>query len=186
MSVFDIVFIILLGWSAVRGFMKGFIIMAASLVALLLGIFGALEFSWMTEDFLQNSLNVTSQYVSVISFATTFILIVVVVHLIAWGLDKLVKAVALGFFNRVLGVVFGIIKMAFIISVLLVIINVINEKAAFISEEQQNDSVLYRPLSDFAPTIFPYLRPERFREYMKGKEEEPAKDDAVAFICLQP
>lgn len=48
MSYFDIAFVLLFAWSAYNGFKKGFIIKLAGLVALVLGIWGAIEFSDIT------------------------------------------------------------------------------------------------------------------------------------------
>ena len=42
--VFDLVFLVILVWAAYRGFSKGVILQAATLLALVLGIFGAIKF----------------------------------------------------------------------------------------------------------------------------------------------
>ena len=157
MNYLDIIIALPLLWGAYKGFTKGLIIEAASLAALLLGIYGAIKFSGITSDFLVEKCNFSSQYLHIISFAITFILIVIAVHFIARLINKLVKAVALGFVNRLFGVIFGILKWAFIISVLLVVINKVDEKVNFISPEQKNESLLYQPLSNFAPLIIPSL-----------------------------
>ena len=157
MNYFDIIFICILLWSVYTGFTKGLIIQAASLIALLLGVFGAIKFSDITSEILIKNLEFSSKYLSLISFAITFVVIVVAVHLLARILDKLVKAVALGFINRLMGVGFSIIKTAFIISIILVILNNFNKKSHFLPEDKVNESILYMPLSNFAPIIFPYL-----------------------------
>lgn len=157
MNYLDIIIALPLLWGAYKGFTKGLIIEAASLAALLLGIYGAIKFSGITSDFLVEKCNFNSQYLHIVSFAITFILIVIAVHFIARLINKLVKAVALGFVNRLFGVIFGILKWAFIISVLLVVINKVDKKVNFISPEIKNESILYQPLSNFAPSIIPSL-----------------------------
>ncbi len=164
MNYIDLIIAIPLVWGVFVGFKNGLIIEVASLAALLLGIFGAIHFSDLTANFLVTNLNITTQYINLIAFAVTFVGIVIVVHLLAKMIDKLVKAVALGFVNRLLGMVFGLIKYAFIISIILVIINAINRNKTIISEEKIENSILYKPLSTFAPTIFPYLNFEKIRE----------------------
>jgi membrane protein required for colicin V production len=96
--------------------------------------------------------------------------------------EKLLKAVALGFVNRLLGIVFGVAKIAFIISVILVLVNKANRKYNFLPEEEVEKSILYEPLSDFAPMIFPYLQfddwkdeLEKKKEKKKGKEQKGEK-----------
>ena len=71
--------------------------------------------------------------------------------------NKLLEAVALGFINRFLGALFSVLKYAFVISVLLAILNGIDKNSNIISEKQKKDSVLYGPVSNLAPQVFPYL-----------------------------
>jgi len=164
MNYFDAIFAIALLWSAYRGITKGFLVMAASLAALILGIWGAIRFSDLTAMFLASKFNFQSQYMSLISFAITFVLIVIAVHLLARALDKLVKAVALGFVNRIAGLLFAVLKTAFIISIILVLVNSIDKRYPFIPEEHKENSLLYKPLSNLAPAIFPYLKYEEIKQ----------------------
>jgi membrane protein required for colicin V production len=163
-NYFDLVIAILLLWSAYRGFTKGFMIMAASLAALILGIWGAVRFSDLTAGFLMDSFNLQSRYTALIAFALTFTGIVIGVHFLARALDKLMKAVALGLVNRIAGLAFAVLRTAFLVSVVLVIINTIDRRAPFIPEKHKENSLLYKPLSGLAPAIFPYLNFEGFRE----------------------
>ena len=157
MNYIDLILIIPLLWAIYRGFTRGFIFQAASLAALILGIFGAIRFSSFTANILTNKFDLQTQYLSIISFAITFIAIVIAVHIIARIIDKLIKAIALGFINRILGIVFAVLKYAFIISIILLILNGINKRTNFLPKEDISNSVLYEPLSKFALKIFPYL-----------------------------
>jgi len=65
--------------------------------------------------------------------------------------------VALEFVNRLLGVVFSLLKMGFIISVIIVILNSIDERINFIEEETKQESILYKPMGKLAPAIFPII-----------------------------
>jgi len=171
MNYFDIIFLLLFLWSAYRGVKKGFVVMAASLAALILGIWGAVRFSFFTYDFLSSHFEFKTQYLTLIAFALTFIIIVILVHLIARLIEKLVEAVALGLLNRIAGLLFGVATTAFILSVTLVIINTIDEKLPFIPEEHKKNSLLYEPLSKLAPAIFPYLKFEQLKKNIHKEEE---------------
>jgi membrane protein required for colicin V production len=164
LNYFDAVFLILLLWSAYRGITKGFLIMAASLAALVLGIWGAIRFSDLTAGILIGSLGLQGKYTAIIAFALTFIGIVILVHLLARAMDKLVKAVALGFANRLAGLLFAVLRTALLLSIILVILNSIDRRAPFIPEEHKENSLLYQPLSRLAPSIFPYLNFGEIRE----------------------
>jgi membrane protein required for colicin V production len=169
-NYFDVIIAIFLLWSAYRGMTKGFLIMAASLAALIFGVWGAIRFSHLTAALLISSFGVQTKYLAMISFALTFVIIVILVHLLSRALDKLVKAVALGIVNRIAGVLFGILKTAFLISIFLVILNGINNRVPFIPEEHKENSLLYQPLSRLAPAIFPFLN---FEE-IKNRIPDPA------------
>jgi membrane protein required for colicin V production len=179
MNYFDIIFIIAFLWSAYRGITKGFVVMAASLAALILGIWGAIRFSNLTYIVLSQSFELITQYRSLIAFALTFIVIVILVHLVARLIERLLKAVALGFLNRIAGLFFGIIKTAFILSVILVVINTIDKKLPFIPEEHKSNSLLYEPLSKLAPAIFPYLKFEHIKKNILEEEEDTGTEVEV-------
>ncbi len=155
--IFDILFLIIFLWAIYKGYTKGFILQAATLAALILGIFGAIKFSGLTATIIIEKLGFNWQYMHLIAFAITFVGIVIGIHFLARLFEKLLKAIAINMLNRLLGIMFSLIKYAFIISAVLVVINGINRRAHFISEEKINQSVLYRPLSMLAPLLFPYL-----------------------------
>jgi membrane protein required for colicin V production len=96
------------------------------------------------------------------------------VHLLARFLDKVMSAVALGGINKIAGAVFGVAKFAFILSVLLIILNYIDAQVQFMPKEKTEDSVLYKPIANFAPTIIPYIDLDKLKE--KVEEHVPGQD----------
>lgn len=173
-NAFDLIVIVLLAWSAYRGFTKGIISSAASLLALLFGIWGAIKFSSITASYLTGVINVEEKLLGIIAFAVTFVLIVVGVHFVAKAVEGIAKAVALGIVNKVFGAAFGALKIAFIISVIMFFINAADSKGNFIEPEFKTESLFYGPISNFAPTIFKKLD---FEEIKKEVEE---KTDAIS------
>lgn len=175
MNYIDIIITIILLWAAYKGFSKGFVIQAAALVALLLGIYGAIRFSDYTSALLIEKFDLTTKHLKLISFIITFIVIVIAVQLLANLLDRLLKAAALGFLNRLAGLIFSVLKAAFIISILLVVINIFNHRYTFLPEKEVEQSVFYSPLSNFAPMVFPYLK-DNF-DFLGPKEEKPPAEN---------
>lgn len=155
--VFDLIFVIIFSWAIYKGYSRGFILQAATLAALILGIFGAIKFSDLTATIIIEKLHFNWQYMHILSFAITFIGIVVGIHFLARIFERLLKAISINFINRLLGVLFNLVKYAFIISAFLVVINGIDRHTHFLPEEKINQSILYRPLSLLAPLLFPYL-----------------------------
>ena len=68
-------------------------------------------------------------------------------------LDKIIKMVALGLISRVLGGVFGVLKMALITSALLLIVNSIDQQLEIIPKEQKKKALLYQPISEIVPFL---------------------------------
>lgn len=158
MSYIDIILIIPLLWGTYKGFSKGFIIQFSTLAALMLGIYGGIKFSENVSVHLQGYIEVSSRVLMLISFALTFLLIVIAIHFLAKVLEKFISLIAMGFINKLFGAIFGLLKTAFILSVVLVIINVADETLRFIPLEEKNKSVLYEPVSRLVPAIIPGVR----------------------------
>ena len=157
MNYIDIVLGLLLLFAAISGFKKGLIAELASLAALILGIWGAIEFSDITSEFLVETFNLQSEHLNIISFAVTFVVIVILVHIIGSVVNKLVETVMLGFVNKLAGLVFGILKSALILSIILVFFDKIDEDIEILSSKAKSESRLYEPIRSFAPSIFPFI-----------------------------
>lgn len=173
MNFLDIIILILLAWGAYTGFRKGFVIELATLAALILGIYLAINFSWYAAGFLADNFSLGDKAISIIAFVLTFVVVVLVVHLIGKIIEKFINLILLGFLNRLAGLFFGIIKWAFLLSVILYIIHVFDEKDRFIiKEEWRQESMLYESIESFAPYIIPKLNLEKFKEFTRPLEEE--------------
>ena len=169
MNVLDIIFLVPLLFALYRGFKKGLVHMIASLLALVLGILGALKLRPVFAALLDSVFSVAPEHINVIAFAVAFVVIVLVVHVAAFLVEKLIKAVALNFVNRLLGMGFGLLVTAFVISMILWPVNQVNEDRQIIKPERIEGSLLYKPLSAFAPAVFPFLKKQEWKEYVPKK-----------------
>ena len=155
MNTFDIVILGLLLFGFIKGLMKGLFVELASLAGLILGIYGAIHFSYFASDFLTNYVDWEEKYISLTAFAITFAGIVIVISLLGKILTKIADFAFLGFLNKFLGGVFGVLKIGMILSVLLIIFDKLNSAIPFTDKTITKDSVLYEPTRDLAPLIFP-------------------------------
>lgn len=167
MNWLDLIILIPLVAGLFTGFKNGLIGELASLAALVFGIWGAIKFSDWTANLL-TTWGIESQYMHIISFVITFIIIVIVIQIIAKMLSQLVKALALGWINRLAGIVFGVIKAALITSVLLFVIDIFDARKSFIPEDVKEESLLYQPMSDLVPNLLPFLNIENFEKELDG------------------
>ncbi len=157
MNYIDIILLVLLFLAAINGFRKGLIAEVASLAALILGIWGAIKFSYVTSEFLVENFNIQTQHLNIISFVVTFIVIVILVHIVGSTINKLAETVMLGFVNKLAGLVFGVLRSALILSIILVVFDKIDEDVHILSESTKENSRMYEPIRSFAPSIFPFI-----------------------------
>lgn len=170
MNVIDIILSIFLLWGFVRGFFKGFLLELAGLVALIVGIFGAIHFSDVVYAFLQKIISWEEQYLFLFSFALTFIIIVIAISIIGRILTKMVNIIALGIVNKILGAIFGLLKMAFMASVFFMFLNQLDTFS--LAEETMKDSILYGPVEKIAPILLPTILKEVQESEIYKTEEE--------------
>ncbi len=171
MAVIDIILAALLLFGFVRGLMKGLFVELASLVSLVAGVYGAIHFSYFVGDFLKDSVDWDEKYISIVAFAVTFIVIVIVISLLGKLFTKVADFASLGILNKLLGGVFGALKLGLILSVLLIVFDKLNSTIPFVDKEQTEESILYKPVKELAPMIFPnFLKVDE--EVDKKTEEE--------------
>ena len=164
MNVVDIILIILIVSAAINGFVKGFFVELASIVSLILGIWAAVEFSGLVQQWLSKYLTWSNDSIRLAAFILIFVFVVILVHLIATLTEKFVHAIALGIFSRLAGAVFGALKAAFILSILMIIISKIeNFTVTIIPDKAKAESRLYGPIENMAPNILPFLKAEKER-----------------------
>jgi len=166
MAIIDIILAVLLLFGLIRGFLKGFFVEVASLIALVAGVYGAIHFSNFAAEFLESKVEWDEKYINIVSFAITFVIIVLAIALAGKALTKLANFAALGIVNKLLGSVFGLLKIAMILSVLLIVFENLNSTISFVDKEEIKQSILYSPVRQLAPTIFPSIlkKGEKFEE----------------------
>ncbi len=170
MSTIDIILLIPLAWGAFNGFRKGLILELASLVGLILGIYGAIKFSDFTAEKLTNHIDVTQEWLGLVSFLITFIAIVIAVFILARILDKTLKLIALGFVNRLLGLLFGTLKFALIVSTGMYFFQNLNTKFEFTQKGFEEESILWQPIQSIVSP---------FKELLENFEISSAKEKAT-------
>lgn len=157
MGIIDIVLGALILFGLVRGFMKGLFVEVASLVALIAGVYGAMHFSNFAGDFLESKVDWNENTINIVAFAITFVIIVLTIAFAGKALTKLANFAALGILNKLLGGIFGGLKIALILSVILIIFDKMNRAIPFANEEDLEASAFYKPVKSLVPMILPNI-----------------------------
>ena len=152
MNYLDIIIAIILflfGW---RGWRKGLIIEVVTLVAFVVGIYGAMHFSDFTAEHLKEVVEINPKYLNTVAFVLTFILLVILVNILGRLVTQAVKAMNLSFFNKLGGFLFGAAKGVLLCSTFVLVLNNL-QFLGLIKEEVKKESYLY----PFVEETIPYL-----------------------------
>ena len=153
MNYLDILILCFLSLLVLLGVRKGFIISLATLVALILGIWVAIHFSNYISVILEKNLHPSGTWLPILSFTITFLLVIILVMLLAKGLEKLVSIAGMGFLNHLAGGIFGLLKGILFASVLFFIITSFDPKQKLITAKAKEKSLFY----GYVGKVFPGL-----------------------------
>jgi membrane protein required for colicin V production len=173
MNILDIILGALILLGLIRGLSKGLFVEVASLIALVAGVYGAIHFSDFAAGFLESKVDWNEQTINITAFAITFIIIVMVISLAGKALTKIADFAALGMLNKLLGGIFGALKIGLILSVALMVFSKMNRTIPFLEADDIENSILYEYVESLAPMVFPYI--------IKPKEDtqENALNDTI-------
>lgn len=180
MTWLDIILAVPLLWGLYQGLTKGFIMEVARLIGLIAGVYLAVRFSQELSEYLYLNSELSSDFLPIIAFAIIFVGVVLLVHLFAKAMEGLAKAVALGWANKAAGAFFGIFRMAFLLSVVLMMLQRFELLNEFERGETAKNSFLYAPVSQIAPYLIPMLE-EVDKDSILDKVDRKVKKTRNAF-----
>jgi len=157
MNWLDILLAVPMVWGLYKGLTSGFIMEISRLLALIAGVYLAVRFAQELSEYLYKNTELTSDFLPIISFAIIFVGVVLLVHLFAKAIEKLAKAVALGWANKAAGALFGVFRMTFMLSIVIMMLTRFELLDKFNRGETASGSFLYAPVTQVAPFILPIL-----------------------------
>ncbi len=157
MSILDIIIAVILLFGLIKGLIKGLFVEITSLVGLVLGVYGAIHFSHFLANILESRVAWDESMIQLVAFAGTFLVILLALVFLGKGLTKIAETASLGMFNKILGAFFGVLKYALILSVVFLVYDQLNSSIKFLKKEKAKESVLFEPVKNLAPAIFPGL-----------------------------
>ena len=153
MNYLDIIIGIILILFAIGGLKNGIIREAFSLVAFIGGIYGAIKLSDMVGEWLSKMIDVSQEWMSVISFIIVFIALALLINWLGKLLANLIESLSLGFIDKIGGVVFGIAKGFLLVGVLILLLDFFGIKDV-LDEETRENSKLYKNSEKVAAWIY--------------------------------
>ena len=136
----DILILIILGFFTFSGFRNGFIKEAARIVGMVGGFFAAHNFHDDLMPFLEVHI-ANPNILTVASYLVVFCITLVIINTLAMVLQKFFELILLGWLNRLLGTLLGLIKGILMVSIIIFILEIAPTE---IREKLQQDSELYK------------------------------------------
>ncbi|MGN0033776.1 MAG: CvpA family protein [Candidatus Limimorpha sp.] len=153
MNYLDIIISVLLLLFAIKGYRNGIIRETFSLAAFIIGIFGAIKLSNVVGEKLSTMIELSPEVLSIISFILVFIILTIIIDLIGKIISNLVKALSLGFIDKIGGFLLGVAKGFLIIGILINTLGFFGLKDS-IAKETREKSALYKTAEDVADWLY--------------------------------
>ncbi len=153
----DLILIIPLLWGIVRGLFKGFIMSIGSIIGLLLAFYLSNTYAPVCSNYLATWFTLSNQLSYVLAYLMIFVVVIVLIFSISLLLEKSIKLVSLGWLNKLIGAIVGFLKYAFICSLLINLVEIVDEKVDIIKQETKETSYLYQPLKKIVPSVMPTI-----------------------------
>ena len=136
MNPFDILIIVILGYSLVRGLFRGLVKELSSIIGVLGGFYAAYTYYQVVAGLLSRLIHDIA-YLNILSFLIIFCGVLIIVGVLGVIIKYLLNIAFLGWIDRIGGVFFGVLKAVLIVSILFITLTAFLPKgAAFIKNSE--------------------------------------------------
>lgn len=170
-NLLDLLLVVPLLFFGYHGYRKGLIIEVTSLAAFILGLYFAFFFSDFTAGILKEYFTIQTKYMAAIAFVVTFIVVLLIVLAVGKIVEKFIDILLLGFLNKLAGGVFGMLKGALFLSIIIFVINYFDASHSIIKQKAKDNSVLYQPIESIAPALYSWLHLKNFNFNLPNEKE---------------
>ena len=158
MNIIDVIILICLVPAVFQGYRKGFISQAISIVSLVVGIWASARFADMVTAWIAQYITASEPVLKLVAFALILILVFLALGLIGRLVESILNFAFLGWVNRLLGIVFSLLKTLLIIGLVIILFNSLNSNIGLVKPETLADSALYQPIKNLADVVFPFIK----------------------------
>lgn len=164
--IIDILFLLLMVLSVIKGFRNGFVVAVFSFFGIIIGLAAAMKLSTLVAGWLQASTHIAAAWLPFLSFVIIMVGVLLLVRLGALFIQSAMEAVLLGWLNKISGVVLYAVLYTTVFSILLFYA----EKIHWIKADGLSSSYTYafiRPFGSKAINLFGEIIP-----FFKGMFDE--------------
>ncbi len=148
--ILDIILLLPIVYGLIRGIFRGLVGELTAIIAVIAGVVCAKFFAPDLAVKLTQIFAWGKQVCELLSYVLIFFVVTICLHLLGRLIARLLQAIALGWLNRLVGGVFGGLKWALVVSVLLNCFNLLDSYIHILKPEVKNASIAYKPLEKLA------------------------------------
>lgn len=177
MEILDIIVLVLLVIGLITGIKDGVVKRVLGLVGLVAGLIIGKKIYLSVAEKLMPFLGMSEKTTQIIAFALILIIVPLIFSLIAWLIGNLLKTAGLGWVNRLLGGIIGVITNALFVGLVFVGIESFDTHEVLLSKEKKEASLFFYPLYQSTGLLIKDVRTqiERWKE-THAEDSEDAED----------
>lgn len=160
MQTIDIIIAVLLVIGLISGLRDGLVKQVAGLAGLMGGLLLGRAFYLPLGGWMATTFSFSTDAAHVAAFIVILILVPLLFSLVGWIVSKLLKVICLGWVNRLLGGIVGVLKFALLVGVLITGIEFFDQHNGLVSKEQKSSSVFYYPIYKATSIFFDGIKKE--------------------------
>lgn len=151
MNLLDLLILIPIVWGCFRGFSKGLVMELATLLGMIAGIVAAHYLESSVSDFLKQYFTLSDAVLRIISYSFIFLAVLFISWIIGKIITKVVDMVMLGWLNKLLGAIFGLLKGVLVSAIIVLAIVYFDKNEKLITRQTKEKSMFYQALSAIIP-----------------------------------
>ena len=156
-SWIDIIVVLVLVFALWSGWRNGLIYELAVLCAFFTGLYAGFKFAWYAQSKISGWFDINPAVAEQISFFVMFVVVFIATILLGKLFSSLINITPFGIINRILGALFGLMRYALALSLLLWFMADGKGGYKLVSRAQSEKSKLISPLAKVGPFVLPVL-----------------------------
>lgn len=158
MNPIDIIILLCIIPFAISGLKSGFIRQIIGLLSLILGIWASYRFANIVSIWISHWIQATGPIINITAFAIIFLVTYILLALLSKVIEKMLKFAMLGWVNRLLGLVFSLLKCSLVVGLLIIGFDALNTNFELVDKSITSSSIFYGPIRDASQQVFPYIK----------------------------
>lgn len=172
MSGLDIFILVILLLGLIKGWMSGLLRQVVSIIGFVVGLLVAMMLYSSFGEWLAPCIGTDILTGRAIAFVLLWVGIPILLLWVAWILTRTIEVIHLGILNRLGGACIGMLKYMMLLSCL----QNVAVRVHCISDEKENDSLLFRPVQSISGVLFDYCKCHVAKAVEKAMSNDDGKE----------